>query len=229
MSEDAAGTGEARALDEQESKALLADFGIPVVEERRAADAAAAATAAAELGFPVVLKACAAGLAHKTELGLVCLNLGDAAAVTAAAGDLLARVPDATRTAGVDFLVQRQVAGHRELLLGLSRDPQFGPCVSFGLGGVLTEALEDVVFRVAPIEPADAEEMLDEIRGAKLLGPFRGEAAADRTALVQALLGLSRLGLERDDVREVDVNPMIITAEGRPVAVDALVLVDAAT
>ena len=224
MANEQAAEGLGRALSEAESKQLLAGYGLPVVQERRVGTADQARAAAEALGFPVVLKACGERLTHKTELGLVQVGLADADAVVRGVETLTARLPEGLTP---EFLVQRQVRGAREFLVGLIRDPQFGPCVSFGLGGVLTEALQDVCFRVAPLQPVDAEEMIAEIRAQKLLGEFRGEPAVDRELLKAALLGLSRLGLERDDVREVDVNPLIVDSEtGEPVAVDALVILD---
>ncbi len=206
-------------LNEADSKRLLAAYGVPVVAERIADDASDAARLAREIGLPVVLKALGARLTHKSERGLVRLNLATEEQAERAARELVAE-------AGPDLeglLVQPMLSGRRELLAGLFRDPQFGPVVMFGLGGVLTEVLDDVVFRLAPLERREAEEMLDTIYSGELLGQFRGEAAADRTALVDTLTGLSRLGLDFADVAEVDVNPLLVTPDGRVVAVDALV------
>ena len=208
------------AMREDAAKSLLAAYGIPVVCETAATSPEAAVSAAAALGFPVVLKGLGERLLHKTERNLVHLNLGSADQVQASARALQA-------SAGADlegFLVQRQIFGRRELVAGVMQDPQFGPVVMFGLGGIFTEALSDVVFRVAPLTAADAAEMLDEIRSRALLGPFRGEAAVNREQAVAALLGLSRLAVERRDIREVDINPLIVTPRGELVAVDALVV-----
>jgi acetyl-CoA synthetase (ADP-forming) len=120
-------------------------------------------------------------------------------------------------------LVQEMLPGERELVIGLIRDPQFGPCVMFGLGGIYTEILKDVTFRVAPLEPRDAREMMDEIKSAKILGPFRGKEPVDRDVLEQALIAMGKIGLEHDEIKEIDVNPLIIH-KGKPVAVDALVV-----
>lgn len=207
-----------RTLDEAAAKDLLAAYDIPVVQERRAADANSAVAAAEHIGYPVVLKGIGADIAHKTELGLVALNLRDAAAVRAAAARLL----DALQGRG-GLLVQRMVASRRELLAGLTRDPQFGPVVTFGLGGIFAEALADVSFRVCPLDAHDAHEMLDEIRARALLGAVRGLPAVDRDALVRILLGLARLAQERPDVAAVDINPLVIDGAS-PVAVDALVV-----
>ena len=171
--------------------------------------------------FPVVLKLSGDGIAHKTERGLVKVGLRDALAVEAGAEALLAMARP--EDGAVDLLVAEQVAGARELIAGLVRDAQFGPCVVVGLGGILAEALQDVVFAAAPLTPGEAESLVDRLGAAHILtGPFRGEPALDRSALAKVLLGLSRLAIERPDVASVDLNPMILSA-GRPVAVDALV------
>jgi acyl-CoA synthetase (NDP forming) len=210
---------ENRALNEFEAKALLRHFGVPAVPEEQAADEAAAVTAARRFGFPVVVKALGRTLLHKTERGLVRLNLGDEAAVRAAAAAVAAAAGEELE----GFLVQPQVAGRREFVAGLFRDPQFGPVVMFGVGGVLTEAIGDVSLRLAPLAPADAREMIAEIQSARLLGEFRGEAAVRRDQLVETLLGLSRIGMERPEIAEIDVNPLRVDPEGGVLAVDALV------
>ncbi len=207
-----------RALDEFEAKQLLASYGSPVVGEARAHDADDAAAAATRLGYPVVLKGLGARFAHKTELGLVALDLKDEVALRAAAARLLA-----TMNGEGELLVQQMMRGPREFLAGMARDAQFGATVTFGLGGIFAEALADVSLRIAPLGRDDAHEMLDEIRASALLGPVRGLPAVDREALVDTLLGLSRLALERPDIEAIDINPMVISGS-RPVAVDALVI-----
>jgi acetyl-CoA synthetase (ADP-forming) len=119
------------------------------------------------------------------------------------------------------------VAGARELVCGLIRDAQFGPCIMFGIGGVLTEIIEDIVFRLAPLAPGEAREMALEIRGRKILDPFRGESAVDMDALCRTLLALGDLALQREDVLEVDINPLKIRPNGGIVAADALVVLKA--
>lgn len=208
------------ALTESESKQFLKPYGVPVVEERVAGDVAGAVEAADAIGYPVVVKGLGKALLHKTEAGVVHLNLNGAAAVENAAGRIAQGAGD--RLEG--YLVQPQIQGKREFVAGLFRDPEYGPVVMFGLGGIFTEVLADVSFRLAPLTRADAAEMLDEIRSSKLLGAFRGEAAADREKLIDTLIGISRIGMEHPDVREIDINPLLITPEGRPVAVDALVV-----
>ena len=208
-------------LSEAASKALLRDYGVPVVAEREVADAAAAAAAANELGYPVVVKLCGPTIAHKTERGLVRLRLEHADAVHDAAQELLgAATPD---DGDVSLLVAPMVAGNRELIAGVVRDPQFGPVVMLGAGGILAEAIADVQLRPAPIDAADADDMIDGLSTQRLLAEFRGERAVDRAALRAVLVGLSQLASARPDVVAVDVNPLIVAADGTPVAVDALV------
>jgi succinyl-CoA synthetase beta subunit len=209
-----------KALSEHESKQLLAAYGIPVTREVLARDGAEAASVAETVGYPVALKACSAELLHKSEQDAVLLHLGDSEAVRRGAARILASSPVALD--GV--LVQEMVPGNRELVLGLSRDPQFGPCVMLGLGGVLTEILEDTAFRVAPFDETEAEDMTRELRSSALLGPFRGQEPVDREALCRALVAMGRIGLELEPVAEVDVNPIIVTPRGRIVAADALVV-----
>jgi acetyl-CoA synthetase (ADP-forming) len=148
------------------------------------------------------------------------LGLDSSAAAEAAALELLAA---ATPSDGaVSLLVSPMLRGARELIAGAHRDPTFGPCVMVGIGGVLAEALADVSYRLAPIDPVDAQEMLDELHARALFGAVRAEPAIDRDAVTEALVGLSRLIDERTDVEAVDVNPLLVV-DGRPVAVDALV------
>ena len=214
-----------RSLNESDSKQLLAGYGIPIVNEIVAKDIEEAVQAAIELQFPVVVKGHGARLTHKSDKGLVYLNLSTTEQVRKAAQEIL-------ESAGSDlegYSIQPMLTGRREFVAGLLRDPMFGPIVMFGLGGVFTEALEDVVFRSAPIDQIEAESMLDEIKAAKLLGAFRGEQAADRKALVNCLLGLSKLAIERADVAEVDINPLLVGPDGRVCAVDGLVVLQAET
>jgi acetyl-CoA synthetase (ADP-forming) len=213
-------SGASTTLSEAHSKRLLAEYGVPVLPERSARNAGEAAAAATELGFPVVVKLCGDAIAHKTERGLVRLNLGDEVAVRDAADDLLrAATPG---DGDVELLVAPMVRGARELIAGLHTDAQFGRCVMVGFGGILAEAIADVSFRLVPLERVDADEMIAELETQALLGPFRGEPAVDRDALAATLLGLSALAAAEPDVVAVDVNPLIVV-DGRPVAVDALV------
>jgi succinyl-CoA synthetase beta subunit len=210
-------------LSEAESKRLLAGHGIPVPAEAEARTAGEAAAAAADIGFPVVAKLCGAGIAHKTERGLVRLGLADEAVVTAAAAELLAAARP--EDGDVTVLVGAMVPGVRELIAGAARDPQFGPVVMLGVGGVLAEALADVAFRLAPLSPVDAEDLIDDLGAQKLLGPFRGEPGVDRASLVQVLVALGDVVVADASIRSVDLNPVIVS-DGQPGAVDALVEVE---
>lgn len=205
-------------LTEHESKELLKDFGVPVCREKMARDAGSAAAIASELGFPVVLKAAGAALPHKTEVGGVVLNLRSGEDVRRE-GERLLKIPGCE-----GLLVQEMVQGGRELVCGMTRDPLFGPCVMFGLGGILTEVLKDTVFRLAPLTRWDAMEMAKEIRGATVLATFRGEEAVDLEALARTLVGLGEIAVKHREVMEIDVNPLKIRPDGQPVAVDALVV-----
>ena len=210
-----------QTLSESASKALLREHGVPIADEREVDTALAAADAAAALGFPVVVKLCGDAIAHKTERGLVKLRLADAAAVQAAGAELLGK---ATADDGdVSLLVAPMIAGNRELIAGLLRDPQFGATVMLGVGGVLAEAIADVVFRPAPLSRLEAAEMIDSLRTQTLLGEFRGEAAVNRDELIDVVVGLGAVAAARPDVRSIDVNPLIVRADGSPIAVDALV------
>ena len=182
-------------------------------------DLASAKSFAREIGYPVVLKGHSKTLAHKTEKNMVELNLEDEAALEKAYHALEKR--GAAQLEGI--LVQEMIKGERELVAGLVRDPQFGPCVMFGLGGIFTEVLRDVTFRVAPLEKRDALEMMDEIKAKKLLDTFRGKPAVNRDMLAAILVNIGRIGIEMPDIAEIDINPIIIK-EATPVAVDALVV-----
>src|SRR5207244_7071910 len=181
-------------LSEADSKQLLAGYGVPVAAERLVRTADEAAAAAEALGFPVVAKLCGADIAHKTERGLVRLSLGDAGAVRAAAADLLAAATAEDGDAGV--LVGAMVRGNRELIAGVHRDPQFGPCVMLGVGGILAEAVADVAFRLVPLDRVDAEELADDLRTTALLAAFRGEPAVDRERLADVVAGLAALAAD---------------------------------
>jgi acyl-CoA synthetase (NDP forming) len=207
-------------LSEAASKQLLARFGVPFAPERIVGTPDEAVAAADELAYPVVAKLNGDAIAHKTERGLVRLGLRDAEAVRAAAEELLAA---ATPEDGdVSVLVAPMLRGTRELIAGLSDDPQFGMTVMLGVGGILAEAVADVSIRLVPIDAVDAADMIDDLVTQALLGPFRGEPAVDRAALADVLVGLSRAAAEHPEIRSADLNPLIVV-DGRPIAVDALV------
>jgi acetyl-CoA synthetase (ADP-forming) len=212
-----------RTLSEADSKATLAAHGVPVLPDRLVPDPDAAVAAAEELGYPVVAKLCGDAIAHKTERGLVRLNLGDAAAVRQATAELLAATRPDDGVTGV--LVAPMARATRELIAGLVRDPQFGMAVMLGVGGVLAEAVADVAFRLVPVTRVDAAELVDDLTTQRLLGPFRGEPAVDRDRLVDVVVGLSAAAEADPTIVSADVNPLLVV-DGIPIAVDALVEVD---
>ena len=206
-------------LDEVEAKELLVDWGIPVVAERVCRAEGEAVVAANSLGWPVVLKTAAPGLLHKSDAGGVILGLADERSVRRAYGRLRSQF-------GPRVVVQRQVGGddHVELFLGMTVDPQFGPLVTFGLGGIWVEALHDVVAVLPPISEARARSLLQRLRGASLLAGARGRPPVDVTALAAAIAAFSRMAAALGPVlAEVDVNPLLAGPNGA-IAVDALVV-----
>ncbi len=217
--------GDRVVLAERESLELLRAAGLPVVEARAAGDAASSSAAAEALGYPVAVKLDAVGLAHKSDIGGVRLGLADAAEVVAAATDVLA----AGAVAGADVrgvMVVPMAAPGVELIVGLVRDPQYGPAVLVGLGGVLAEVLRDTAVRLAPVSEVDALEMLAELRGADILDGVRGQPPVDRSAVARLIAALGRLGLERPELLAVDLNPVVAGPWG-VLAVDALCVVAA--
>ncbi len=174
---------------------------------------------AKQMGFPVVLKGESPELTHKTEMNVIELNLSTEEDVRKAYDRIMSTgvVPKG------GILVQEMIKGQRELVVGLSRDPQFGPCVMFGLGGIYTEILRDVSFRVAPLTEFDALQMMEEIKAKKILDEFRGKPAVDKSVLAKALIAVGQIGLDNSEVKELDINPLIISGN-QPVAVDALVI-----
>jgi len=216
--EEAVARGD-KNLSEFESKLILQEYSIPVTKELIAKSLDEAKTHAAQIGYPVVLKGHSKTLAHKTEKNMIELNIGDEEALERSYTALEERGQGELE----GILVQEMVKGERELVAGLVRDPQFGPCVMFGLGGIFTEVLKDVTFRVAPLEKKDALEMMDEIKSKKLLDSFRGKPAVNRDLLASILINLGKIGLENDSIAEIDINPLIIKGDV-PVAVDALVV-----
>jgi acetate---CoA ligase (ADP-forming) subunit beta len=209
-------------LSEYDSKRLLKSYGFPIVRERLVDSRASAVKAAKEIGLPVVLKGCSPDITHKTEKKLIEVDLRSFKEVEKAYDSILKRAKGSSLDG---ILVQKMVKGSRELVIGMVRDPQFGPCVMFGLGGIFTEVLKDVVFRVAPLERRDALEMIKEIKGAAVLGAFRGMPSVDTDLLASMLVNAGKLGLENDSVKEIDVNPLIISGN-KPIAVDALVVLE---
>jgi acetyl-CoA synthetase (ADP-forming) len=206
------------ALSEHEAKKFLLSCGIPICRGEIADNVDAAAQLATRIGFPVVLKASGRKLLHKTDIGGVVTDLRREEEVIEA-GKRLLEIP------GCEALsVQEMVEGDREFVCGMVRDDHFGPCVMFGIGGIFTEIIQDVEFRLAPITEADAMDMILGLRNNSMLGPIRGQPAVDTDVLSNALLSLSEIGLEHLEIEQIDINPMKIRTTGKPVAVDALII-----
>ena len=214
-----------KALTEAESKQVLKKYGIPVIEEKAVKTIEETDIAAKKIGYPVVLKGLGSRLTHKTERGLVKLNLKNKEDVRSAA----LYIKEAAGRDLEGFLIQPMLEGKREFVAGLFHDELFGATVMFGLGGIFTEAIGDVVFRLAPLDDNEVRKMIDELHAQKLLGSFRGEMAPDKDALIKTLVGLSRIGLEVPDIREIDINPLLVDARGKVTAVDALVVLGKTT
>jgi acyl-CoA synthetase (NDP forming) len=210
-------------LLEPESRGILAAWGIPIPPWQLARTAAATVAAAKAVGAPVALKLVARGLAHKSDVGGVLLGVRGARSVAAGHRQLMQAAARAG-LGGVGVLVTPMIPAGVEVVVGAFRDVQFGPVVMFGLGGVLVEALDDVVFRVAPLDEGDAQAMIDEVRGRRLFGAFRGRPAIDRASLVDLLVRVSELAAERPEVGELDLNPVILGPERAAVA-DARIVV----
>ncbi|MBW2708794.1 MAG: acetate--CoA ligase family protein [Deltaproteobacteria bacterium] len=209
------------SLSEHEAKQVLATYQIPVAREILVDDVKDLIDTAREIGYPIVLKWCSSDIAHKTEKGLIKIDIRDEKEARAAFKEIMGKM-DGT---GDSVLVQDMIEGKRELVVGLTRDPQFGPCVMFGLGGIFTEILKDISFRVAPLEKRDALEMMREIKGHKILEAVRGMPAVDMDMLADILINVGKIGLENESVKEIDINPVIISGN-RPVAVDALIVLE---
>lgn len=218
--------GRTTDIAEHEAKRLLADYGIPVTQEALAADGEEAATIAKRIGYPVAVKVQSPDISHKTEAKAVRLNIGDEGELKAACKEVLenarAYKPDA-RIEGV--LVQSMVKGGTEAILGITNDPLFGPAVMFGLGGIFAEVLKDVAFRIAPVTPAIAREMIEEIKGYPVLAGARGRPPADLDALVDAIARLSAMAVDlQGELAELDINPLFVMEKGQGVmAADALI------
>jgi len=217
----------AGAVGSMEGQALLQSFGVPTAVAKLATNADEAVAAAKSLGYPVALKIESPDILHKTEAKGVALNLGDDAAVRSAFAALLANAKQYkvdARIAGV--LVQAMAKGDVELVIGLKRDPTFGPVVMVGLGGVLIEVFKDVVFRAAPVTEAEALRMLDELKSRVILDGVRGKPPVDKKALAQMISAVSRFGAAAGPrLAELDLNPVLAGAQG-VTAVDWLMLLE---
>jgi acetyltransferase len=204
--------------DEFDSKRLLERCGIAVAEERLVRSVEEALETAQAIGYPLVVKGLLPGEVHKTESGLVMLGITSPASLRQACEAFMARMQGRGR-----ILVQRQIPIDYELIAGFLRDGQFGPCVMFGLGGIFSELQRDVVFALAPLTKSEAVALLGRIKGRKLLEGFRGMAPLDEDAMADILVRLGSLGAACPQIEQIDMNPLVVS-KGRPVAVDATVI-----
>ena len=211
-------------LSEVEAKQLLAEAGIPVVEARLATSREDAVGTAGELGYPVALKVVSAQITHKSDVGGVKLNLASAEEVGAAFDSIMKAAGDAAPDATIDGVsVQRMAEPGIEVITGMTLDAQFGPVLMFGLGGVLVEVLKDVAFRVVPITPRDARQMVRDIQGFPVLQGHRGQEPTDLDALEGLLLKLSEFVEGHPEIVELDLNPVFAYPTGA-VAADARIV-----
>lgn len=211
-----------QSLNEDRAKIIFKQLGLPVVQEMRLESIEDINSVAQTITYPVVLKGIAKQMLHKTEAGMVKIGITNERHLKESAKKIKSLAGKGFEA----FLIQHQIQGKREFNAGMFKDPQFGPVIMFGVGGVLTEALKDMVLRLAPLSKADLDNMLDSLKAKVLLGPFRGEAAVNREALKSVLRGLSDLAMACPGIREIDINPLIITPDGSPVAVDGLIILE---
>jgi acyl-CoA synthetase (NDP forming) len=221
---DGARTQGRKILTEVESKQLLEEAGIPTARARLATSRDAAVQAARDIGFPVVLKVVSPQITHKTDVGGVKLDLKSPEEVATAFDEIMAAARRAAPDATIDGVsVQQMARPGIEVIVGVSTDPQFGPVIMFGLGGVLVEVLKDVSFRIIPIAPRDARQMIREIKGFPLLEGYRGQDPADLASLESLLLRVSQFVEKQPEVSELDLNPVFAYKDGA-LAVDARIV-----
>jgi acyl-CoA synthetase (NDP forming) len=221
---DRAKTDGRKVLTEIESKDILEEAGIPTARARLATTADEAVAAAKEVGFPVALKVVSPDITHKSDVGGVKLNLSTPDEVKAAFDEIVAAAKKAQPDAKVDGVsVQKMARPGIEVIMGMSQDAQFGPVLMFGLGGILVEVLKDVSFRLVPITPRDARQMVQEIKGRPLLEGYRGQEPADVEALEKLLLRLSDFIEKHPEIAELDLNPIFAYKDGA-IAVDARII-----
>jgi acyl-CoA synthetase (NDP forming) len=208
-------------LGMSELETVLTSYGTAVLPSKAVETAEEAATAAERLGFPVALKLRSPDISHKTDVGGVCLGLQTPAEVAAATTAMLARVRAARPEARIDGVLVQPMAPHgKELLLGMIRDPQFGPMVVVGFGGIYVEILKDTAARLCPLDRCEALDMLAELRMAPLLDGARGEPPVNKDRLAEAICRFAQLAVDATDVAELEVNPLVAGPDG-VVAVDA--------
>jgi acyl-CoA synthetase (NDP forming) len=213
-------------LTEVESKELLKKAGIPVVEAKLARSKKEAVAISKEMGFPVVLKISSPDVVHKSDSGGVKLKLANAAQVGKAYSEIVSSIKKAYPEAQIEGVsVQRMAPPGVEVIVGMSKDPQFGPVLMFGLGGILVEVLKDVSFRIVPVTERDAREMIQEIKGYPVLQGYRGQKPAGIPALEQLIVKVSQFVEKNPQIKELDLNP-IFAYPDKAVAVDARIILE---
>ncbi len=221
--------GEKRTLlSEVEAKEVLREAGVPATATTLATTREQARDQAEAMGYPVVLKVVSPGIAHKSDVGGVKLNLLNRDAVGAAFDEIMANARRAEPSANIlGVSVQQMAKQGTEVIIGMTTDPQFGPVMMFGLGGIMVEVLKDVSFRLVPLSDRDAGQMIDEIKGRPVLSGVRGQPPADIDALKKAILQVSQFVENHPEVRELDLNPVFAYPDGA-IAVDARIVVSEA-
>jgi len=213
-------------LTEFESKRILKQVGISVVETKLAKTQKEAVSLSRKMGFPVVLKIASPDVIHKSDSGGVKLSLNNAAEVKKAYDEILKKVGKQYPKAAVHGVsVQKMVRPGTEVIVGTSQDPQFGPVIMFGLGGIFVELLKDVSFRVIPVERKDAQEMIEDIKGYPLLQGYRGKEPASLTALVEIILKISKFVEQNSQIKELELNP-VFAYRNKAFAVDARIILE---
>ena len=213
-------------LTEVESKELLKKAGIPVVETRLAKSKKEAISISKELGFPVVLKIISPDVVHKSDAGGVKLGLANATQVGNAYSEIMSSIKQKYPNAQIQGVsVQRMAPPAVEVIIGMSKDPQFGPVLMFGLGGVFVEILKDVSFRIVPVTRRDAREMIKEIKGYPILEGYRGQKPASIEALEDMILKVSDFVEQNPQIKELDLNPVFAYPD-KAVAVDARIVLE---
>jgi acyl-CoA synthetase (NDP forming) len=213
-------------LTEFESKKILKQAGVPVVETKLARTQKEAVSLSQKMGFPVALKITSPDVIHKSDSGGVKLSINSVSEVKKAYDEILKKIKKQSPTAAVHGIsVQKMVRAGTEVIVGTSKDPQFGPVIMFGLGGIFVELLKDVSFRVIPVERRDVQEMIQEIKGYPLLQGYRGKEPANISALVEIILKISKLIEENPQIKELELNPIFVYRD-KAVGVDARIILE---
>lgn len=209
-----------KILSEYEAELVLKQYSIPTAKEVLLKNKKGLENAVEIIGYPMVIKGCSPEITHKTEKALIVTDIRNVEEANRAFDEVYEKIKDLKDPA---ILVQEMVKGEREIMVGMIRDPQFGPSVMFGLGGIFTEILKDVSFRVAPLNLDEAMDMIMEIDARKILDSVRGMPPVDIKKLAEIIVNVGKIGLENEHIKEMDINPLIIS-DATPIAVDALMV-----